>query len=108
MDIVCRISDIGRSGKSEIDPFGIPGFYGISEIDPFGIPGFYGIVTYFRWRKGNISWDAHLKIHDLLHGSFPSCHSQTLFSDSYVANQIAASVVSHSPIKSISIIPCLP
>ena len=36
-DIVCRISDIGGSGKSELDPFGIPGFYGISEIDPFAV-----------------------------------------------------------------------
>ena len=51
VDIVCRISDIGGSGKSEFDPFG---FYGISEIDPFGIPDFYGIVTYFRWGKENI------------------------------------------------------
>ena len=34
VDLVCRISDIGGSAKSEIDPFGIPGFYGTSEIDP--------------------------------------------------------------------------
>ena len=34
VDLVCRISDIGGSAKS--------------EIDPFGIPGFYGVVTYFR------------------------------------------------------------
>ena len=33
VDIVCRISDVGGSAKSDIDPFGIPGFYGISEID---------------------------------------------------------------------------
>ena len=40
VDIVCRISDIGGSGKS--------------EIDPFGISGFYGIVTYFRCWEGSI------------------------------------------------------
>ena len=38
MDLVCRISDIGGSAKSEIDPFGIPGFHGISEIDPCNFP----------------------------------------------------------------------
>ena len=29
--------------------------------------------------KGTFPWDAHLQIlaHDLLHGFFPSCHSQT-------------------------------
>ena len=55
VDLTMGNVDIGGSGKSEIDPFGIPGFYGISEIDPVGIPGFYGIVTYLRRWKGNIS-----------------------------------------------------
>ena len=80
VDIVCRISDIGGSGKSEIDPFGIPGFYGISEIDPFAILGFYGIVTYLRWRKGNTPMGCSPTNtgHDLLPRSFPSCYSQTI------------------------------
>ena len=54
VDLTMGNVDIGGSVKSETDPFGIPGFYGISEIDPVGIPGFYGIVTYFRRWKGNI------------------------------------------------------
>ena len=51
-------SDIGGSGKSEIDLFGISGFDGILEIDPF----FYGIVTYFRWWKGNIPMTTRKRI----------------------------------------------
>ena len=50
MDPVCRISDIARSAGLEFDPMVCQSSYGIPEIDPFGIPGFYGIVTCFwRW-----------------------------------------------------------
>ena len=54
MDPVCHISDIGRSAELEFDPMICQSSYGIPEIDPFGIPGFYGIVTYFRWWEGDI------------------------------------------------------
>ena len=54
MDPVCRLSDIGRSAGLEFDPMVWQSSYGIPEIDPFGIPGFYGIVTYFRWWEGDV------------------------------------------------------
>ena len=71
------MSDNGGSGKSEIDPFGIQVSMALSPTSGGG--------------KGIFPWDAHLQIlaHDLLHGFFSK--------DSYIANQIAASVISHSP-----------
>ena len=48
MDLVCRISDIGRSAGLEFDPMVCQSSYNIPDIDPFDISGFYDIVIDFR------------------------------------------------------------
>ena len=77
MDI---ISDIGGSGKSEIDPFGIPGLLSVVEREHS-----HGMLTYNNWPMTSFM---DFVLHVI----------RTLFQqDSYIVNQIAASVVSHSP-----------
>lgn len=49
--------------------------------------------------KGTLPWDAHLQklAHDLLHGYFLHVIRTLVQQDSYIGNQIAASVINHSP-----------